>query len=213
MLKKFMIIGLPLLLLGAFIFLIWPTEKIVQPPQTDADLATLFWANSKENLSFEFEDRSLIIEHKISEETFQAIIKQSNYQQIGASFEEDEIKLSINTKLLSVFPSQYVMHFTPTTHQGNLGLQLNEAYLGRLPVNKTTVLSTIEKSDSEIQIEDDLLLFTFLPSAIIFEETKISDKDLYLRFKIEVKTLQDLIELADFMIPQHVLDQLKKLVF
>ncbi|MCD8503272.1 MAG: hypothetical protein LRY71_18465 [Bacillaceae bacterium] len=175
---------------------------------TETDINNLLWSQF-EHIDVTFDQGSISFKHKIDRDTLLQVIDQlePEYERIGLEFENGQVKLFANTKLLSIIPTQYILYLTPTTYEGRLALQLERVSLGRLPINKSFVISSL-KQDSGLTVKDSSIIITDFPEALVFEQVTIQDEHIAFRIKVQINSIRDALDLVDFVIPRQLLEQI-----
>lgn len=205
--KKLLLFGIAVFLVTMY-FLIKPNEKIEVIPATEAGVIDLFWSGFEQS-NVSFEQGTLIFEHKMDRATLAQIIQkqQPENEQIGLVFEQNQLKLVKNTKLFSMIPSQYILYLTPIIYEGRLAVNLEKVSLARIPITKNVVTSFL-KQNQELEVIDTKIIFTEIPTALVFEQVTIQGDHLIFQLKVEINSFRDAIDLVDFLIPKQLLEQI-----
>ncbi|OIJ22310.1 hypothetical protein BKP45_06635 [Anaerobacillus alkalidiazotrophicus] len=204
-----------LLLVGTIILLIRPVEKIDPTPRANKEVASHFWSSFNE-INFELTNEGIYIEQFIDSDRLNQLVQISDdngpsQMAIQGSIEAGKVIIIANSKLLA-FPTQYRLSYTPSIKDGRMALTLEEAKIGRLPLPINIVKSRLAGLKGHL-IEKDVdedLVFTGTPRAFVFQEAKIQDESLFIGFHIKITSLNDLIELGSFMIPEQIIQVIRK---
>ncbi|OIJ21739.1 hypothetical protein BKP45_03305 [Anaerobacillus alkalidiazotrophicus] len=205
-----------LLLFMAFVILVSPVEKLQPTTITDRAIASHFWATI-DDLSFELRSDGVYIEQRLPSDRFNELVQISvhedlNLTAVNGTLEDGKAIIVANSKILSFIPSQYRLRYSPSVKNGRVILALEEAKIGRLPLSKSAVISSLAKSKGEmLEVdEEDNIVFIGTPRSLQFQEAKIEDDTLYLAFQIKINSITDVLELANFMMPEQLLDIIKR---
>lgn len=172
------------------------------------DVSAILKKSIPKNLSIE--NRKVITSISLTEDELRSLVLSEisksggNVDGVEISIENNKMNIYVKQKVLKYFPTELSLFFTSEVKDDNVKLILNNAKLGKINLNKETVLNKIKDSkisffnvkplDSEIILEDQELKGLITANAIRFEQHKAS-----IDVKLELNSLEDLKKLMDLV--------------
>ncbi len=218
--KKFIysIVIATLLLLIVLVVAVRPVEKLYANEASEEPLANHFWA-SMDHISFEITNGGMYVEQRLPVANVSEMLQfietdDLDLTEMSVSIEDGMFKVVENDKLLAFIPTQYTLYYTPSVKDGRIKLTLQEANIGRLPLSKGLVASQLENAEMNLfqvdELDRDSLLFVGTPRSFLFDTARIEKEEFVVGFHVKIESLFDVLELANFMMPEQLIQVLKE---
>lgn len=196
------------------IFLISPVKKLSSYNESNSSSNILETLNKVEfdkksgNLNISF----TIKEDQLDNVLYKAMKNSIQVNGIESNINKDKVIIYINSHLLKVLSTQYMVQFTPELKDNNIVLNLDKAKVGRIPIPKKYIIDQLKKRSSDyLSINDDNSIKINSNALEPFKITGLDMKqeELILNLNYPIRSISDITNLFSHKIPKAVTDYIK----
>lgn len=206
--KRFILtIVLIIVLFASIIYCIRPVEKFNETSTEQVSLKEIMKEKMMDSITGMLTNSSKEFQFELSEKDINNIIsmnmdklKSKKIDGVHCAIHNGEVYFYADTKLLSLLPSQLILK-TDITVEGNaLQVNVNKAYIGRIPVFKSIIIDNLKNKIDKVNIDEETSVISIpitLPEAVTIKDFQTTDR-INFKIAISIKSLSDVMEIVEF---------------
>ena len=206
--KILIILVILIALLVGLIFSIRPVEKFNEDTSETVSLKEMvrkelldsvagMLINSTKDFQFELSEADI---NRIIAEKTDDKLKNMNIDNIHCIVHNGQAYFYVDTKLFSRIPTQLILKTNLTVENNELHINIDKAYVGRVPIFKSFVLDMLHEKVDTLAIDtasSTIAIPISLPKALSIKEFEVADR-IYFKLNISIKSADDLLELLEY---------------
>lgn len=133
---------------------------------------------------------------------------------LEADINDNNIKIYINTYLLSFIKTQYIIQLKPCIKNNTLVFTLENVNAGKIPISKTFAISKMKTLNMQNMIVDNygISIENKAVEPFKFNSVYIENNKLKIIMNVQIKVIQDIKNIFNYKIPEGVKTFIKNLL-